>query len=68
MGSYTIYESENGYDILVKVEDILCLNTFQKELLDKGYVIIRTVTGVFDNNDALIEAAKINCEGGINEV
>lgn len=68
MGSYTIYESENGYDILVKVEDILCLKTVQKELLDKGYVIIRTVTGVFDNNDALIEASKINCEGGINEV
>lgn len=62
MGSYTIYKSENGYDILVKVEDKSCLKTIQKELIEKGYVIIKTVTGVFESNDALIEAAKINSE------
>lgn len=62
MGSYIIYESEYAYEILVKVEDKSCLKTVQKELLDKGYVIIRTIMRVFDENDALIEAAKINCE------
>lgn len=67
MGSYIIYESEYAYEILVRVNDNSNLGNVQKELIDKGYVIIRTVIRVFDNNDALIEAEKINCEGGINE-
>lgn len=62
MESYTIYESENAYNILVRVYNYSDLGIIQKELIDKGYVIFKTVTGVFENNDALIEAAKINYE------
>lgn len=62
MESYTIYESKYAYEILVRVNDNSNLGNVQKELLDKGYVIIRTVMRVFDDNDAIIEAAKINCE------
>lgn len=62
MGSYTIYESEYAYENLVRVNDNSNLGNVQKELIDKGYVIIRTVMRVFDENDALIESEKINCE------
>lgn len=62
MGSYTIYESEYAYENLVRVNDNSNLGNVQKELIEQGYVIIRTVTGVFDDKDALIEAEKINCE------
>lgn len=62
MESYTIYESENAYNILVRVYNYFDLGIIQKELIDKGYVIFKTATGVFENNDALIEAAKINYE------
>lgn len=62
MESYTIYESENAYNILVRVYNYSDLGIIQKELIDKGYVIFKTITGVFDDKDALIEAEKINCE------
>ena len=62
MGSYIIYESEYACEILVRVNNYSDLGIIQKELIDKGYVIIRTVMRVFDDKDALIEAEKINCE------
>lgn len=59
MGSYRIYESESGYEILVKVYDKFEVKNVQKELIEKGYVIIKTTMLGFDEHDALIEAKKL---------
>lgn len=59
MESYKIYEAEGGYEILVKVYDRFKVKNVQKELIEKDYVIIKTIMSGFDGNEALIEAEKL---------
>ena len=58
MRNYIIYEINDNDNILVKFNSHRDIGRIQKELIDKGYAIIKTTFGTF-NNDSIIEAIKL---------